>query len=78
MKQFEYHVTRHPVSEFSQLAYVCSANGECERSQIPSDQLETMDKLLNEKGKDGWELVQLAFSQQALVVFWKRELNPGV
>jgi hypothetical protein len=73
MKRFEYEVTKHSSQEFMQLVYFCSENGECKFDQIPDSQVKMLEGTLNERGSEGWELVQLAFAYDGLVAFWKRE-----
>jgi hypothetical protein len=73
MKKFEYEITRHPSGEFQKLAYFCTAAGECRIDQLPTDQTEILRNILDEKGLQGWELVQLSFGKDGVVAFWKRE-----
>jgi hypothetical protein len=40
---------------------------------IPVNQMEKMQEILNEGGKEGWELIQVAFGKDGFVIFWKRE-----
>jgi hypothetical protein len=73
MKKFEYHITTHPAHEFNQLVYFCSEHGECKYDELPPDQIERLGNILNEKGSQGWELVQLSFGKGGVIGFWKRE-----
>jgi len=75
MKKFEYQITEHPSGEFQQLAYFCSAAGECTLEQIPSDQAGKLKDILNEQGVAGWELIQLSFGSSGVVAYWKRETD---
>jgi hypothetical protein len=75
MKKFEYEITEHPSGEFQQLAYFCSASGECTLEQIPSDQAGKLRDVLNRKGVLGWELIQLSFGRSGVVAYWKREIE---
>ena len=72
MKSFEYKITKHHAQEFTQLAYFCTEEGQCKYEQVPIDQLKAMENLLNEMGSHGWELVQVLFGKDGVVVFWKR------
>lgn len=74
MKKFEYEITKHPADEFSQLAFFCTDRGECALSELPSDQVGVLGTLLNEKGAQGWELIQLVFGKDGVVAFWKKEI----
>lgn len=73
MKQFEYDITTHPAHLFTQVVYFCSEQGECKYDDLPSDQIARLGNTLNEKGSQGWELVQLSFGKGGVVAFWKRE-----
>jgi hypothetical protein len=73
MKKFEYEITEHPSGEFQHLAYFCSAEGECTIEQIPAEQVTILKDILNEKGAQGWELIQLSFGSSGVVAYWKRE-----
>ena len=73
MKTYEYEITRHEADQFRQVAFFCSETGECTLNDVPEDQIKRMADLLNERGKIGWELVQVSFGQEGIMVFWKRE-----
>jgi hypothetical protein len=74
MNQFEYEITKHAADEFTHLVYFCTDEGECNLTELPSDQLQCLGDLLNEKGAEGWELVQLSFGNDGVVAFWKRPI----
>jgi len=74
MKQFQYEITKHPSDEFTHLVYFCTDQGQCSLNQIPPDQTGKLEGILNQRGKDGWELVHLVFGQEGIVAFWKREI----
>jgi hypothetical protein len=76
MARFEYTITTHPANTFRQLIYFCSETGECDLDEVPTDQLSTLADILNERGQEGWELLQIAFGNDGVLAFWKRELNP--
>ena len=73
MRQFEYQVNTHPEYEFTQIVYFCSEHGECKYEDLPSDQIARLGNILNEKGSQGWELVQISFGNGGAIAFWKRE-----
>jgi hypothetical protein len=75
MKKFEYEVTKHPAEQFEKVVYFCSAEGECNYDSLPSDQMGTLERILNEKGSQGWELVQIFFGKDGLLAFWKRKIK---
>jgi hypothetical protein len=56
------------------LVYFCSEQGACELKDVPSDQTAALGKMFNERGAEGWELVQVFFGQDGMVALWKREL----
>ncbi len=66
MKKFEYDVTIHFVG-------LCSGEGQCVADQIGWEQVDIWKELLNKRGIEGWELVQLFFGKDGTVAFWKRE-----
>jgi hypothetical protein len=72
-KQFVYEVKKYPVTQFVRLAYFCTDEGECKLNELPSDQLNAFEALLNERGLNGWELVQAFFSDDGLVAVWKKD-----
>jgi len=70
--QFKYEITKHPAEEFSKLIYFCSDQGECTINELPSEQLELLVKLLNQRGEEGWELIEILFGKDGIVAFWKK------
>jgi hypothetical protein len=74
MGQFEYEITKHPADEFTHLVYFCTNEGECNFDQLPLNQTEVLEKILNERGAQGWELVQIFFGKDGVVAFWKRAI----
>ena len=74
MKKFEYRITKHPSAEFEQVGIFCTDQGECNVDQLPSDQLSVLEKILNEKGGLGWDLVQISFGKDGVIAFWKKEI----
>jgi hypothetical protein len=75
MKSFEYEITQHPPEQFTELAYFCSEKGECTSEQVFTNQIKLLKPILNERGRQGWELVQLVFAKGSLLAFWKREME---
>ncbi|MBW1779529.1 MAG: DUF4177 domain-containing protein [Deltaproteobacteria bacterium] len=72
---FEYDITRFPAEAFERLAIFCSEKGECALDDVPMDQTRLLEDFLNEKGAEGWELVQLFFHTSGVVAIWKRLKN---
>ena len=75
MTRFEYEIIKHPADQFTQLVYFCTDKGECNIDQLPADQIKIMGELLNERGSQGWELVQIFFGEDGVVIFWKRAME---
>ncbi|MCF8061342.1 MAG: hypothetical protein K9M82_02400 [Deltaproteobacteria bacterium] len=74
MAGFEYDITKHGAEAFTRVAYFCSEEGECGIEEVPADQLRILGDILNGRGAEGWELVQLFFNQEGVLAFWKRPL----
>jgi len=75
MKKFEYEITKHPSDDFTHVVYFCSDEGECNLDQVPPDQTNILAGLLNERGAEGWELAQIFFGKDGIVIIWKREIH---
>ncbi|SHG07824.1 hypothetical protein SAMN02745206_03219 [Desulfacinum infernum DSM 9756] len=75
MERYEYAITRHPAESFKQVAYFCADDGTCALEDVPVDQVSVLEGILNERGLEGWELVQVAFGKDGLLAFWKRPLG---
>jgi len=73
MKGFEYRITKHPAETFKQVIYFCTETGECTLDEVPGDQTDMLTNILNEQGKQGWELVQVSFGKEGVMAFWKRK-----
>ena len=73
MKQFEYEVVTYPSATFNRLVFFCSESGECGIDEVPSKDTAVLQELLNKRGEDGWELIQLSFGKDGVVTFWKRK-----
>ena len=71
---FEYRITRHAESDFNRVIYFCSEKGECRLEDVSDSQTSALSAMLNERGADGWELVQLLFGEGGLLAVWKRAL----
>lgn len=75
MSKFEYQVSVHPTEEFKKLVWVCGESGSCKPDELPGGEQENLVELLNGRGAEGWELIQLNFRRETLVAFWKREVE---
>ena len=74
MRQYEYDISKYSSESFRQLVYFCSEDGKCNIDEVYPDQMKRLVEVLNERGAEGWELVQLSFSGGGIVAFWRREL----
>ncbi len=74
MKRFEYDISKHTLNNVDELVYFCSDSSECGLQDVGGEQTEALGEVLNERGGEGWELVQLAFGKDGIIAFWKREL----
>jgi hypothetical protein len=75
MKQFEYEITQHPADDFKQVVFFCTETGECSLNDVPRVQTEVLTGILNERGQQGWALVQVSFGDEGAMAFWKRRLK---
>ena len=75
MKRFEYEITHHTGDELEKVIYFCSESGECTINEVPGDQTRALVAVLNKRGQDGWELVQVSFGKDGLMAFWKRRIK---
>lgn len=74
MDRFEYEITRYPSETFSRVVYFCTDTGDCGIDEIPSEEPQALVELLNERGDQGWELVQLLFGNKGVMACWKRKI----
>jgi hypothetical protein len=78
MERYEYDVTTHAADTFSRLVYFCSAEGNCTLEEVPAEEPQILVDLLNERGLEGWELIQLLFGKEGVMACWKRRIfAPG-
>ena len=59
------------------IVYACRPDGACEIHDVSTEQLDNLSRLLNNTGREGWELVQLLFRPSGIVSFWKKALREG-
>ncbi|HID30773.1 MAG TPA: hypothetical protein EYP19_12315 [Desulfobacterales bacterium] len=75
MRRFEYEITQHSAETFDKVVYFCSESGECSLDEVSKDQIRTLTGILNNKGGEGWELVQISFGKDGLMAYWKRRMK---
>jgi len=83
MKTWQYHITVHTNQEIlDQLeqpggdippTIFCDDEGACYFDTGPNHLTQAIERLLNQSGKEGWELVHVAFRPQQMICFWKHE-----
>jgi len=74
MDRFEYEITTHSAQTFSRLVYFCSEKGDCGIEHVPAEEPQILVDLLNERGREGWEMIQLLFGSNGVMAYWKRKL----
>ncbi len=72
METYEYEISVHDSSEFSNIIYFCNEKAECSGDALTNEQ-QMLSRLFNERGVEGWELVQLVFGKDNIMAFWKRK-----
>jgi hypothetical protein len=72
MVRFEYEITKHPAEEFNQLIYFCTDEGDCTLNDLPQDQVAMLVDILNKRGDQGWELIEMFFGKDGVIALWKR------
>jgi hypothetical protein len=75
MERFEYELTTYDADAFDKLVVYCSEQGDCDLAEVPSEEPQKLAKVLNERGEQGWELVQLFFRKDGIVAVWKRKMD---
>ncbi|MBW1998908.1 MAG: hypothetical protein JRJ29_13215 [Deltaproteobacteria bacterium] len=75
MRRVEYDITLYPASELRNVVYFCTSRGECERDISLASHLERLKGLMNQKGAEGWDLIQLLVGEEGIVGLWKRAVD---
>ncbi len=75
MKRFEYEITRHQADTYKQVVYFCTETGECTLDEVPDEETKMLSQILNERGNQGWELIQVSFGKDGMMTFWKRKVK---
>lgn len=74
MEHFEYDITHHDGESFMRIVYYCSERGDCKVEGVPGEETRLMAEVLNVRGREGWELVQLLFGRDGVLAVWKRRI----
>lgn len=75
MTRYEYSITSHNAEDFRSIVYFCSESGECGLEEIDEGQADKLVAVLNEIGRQGWELVQISYQKDGMVAIWKRPIG---
>jgi len=84
MEQWEYDISVFSASQIAAAAQAtqntervlfCEAEGRCFFDDAPNPYLAAMTGVLNERGREGWILVQTILRQQDMICFWRRQLR---
>ena len=75
MTRFEYEITRHSADTFNKVVYFCSKSGQCSIDEVSKDQTRILTDILNNRGKEGWELIQVSFGKDGVMAYWKRRIE---
>ena len=73
MRRFEYHVSAHQLSRENRVKIFCSEKGECSVQEVAASDSDSVVQVLNQKGEEGWELVDILFGKDGFICFWKKE-----
>ena len=91
MTRWEYDITTYSVSEILSIRdrlglsgreegarrIFCDSEGQCFFDDMPNPEMEAIKNLLDTRGSEGWELVQVVFHKEELICMWKREQGDG-
>jgi len=75
MERFEYEITWHSADTFDKVIYFCTDSGKCGIDEVSKDQTRILTDILNNRGNEGWELVQISFGKDGVMAFWKRRIK---
>jgi hypothetical protein len=78
MSRWKYQITLHklPQPQSAEKAIVeCDQAGQCFVHDACQGGLEWLEDLFQEKGNDGWELVQSATHYRELLCIWKKKME---
>ncbi len=64
----------HPRDPVGPTVVYCDTDAQCFFDEAPNPYVEAIVHILNEKGGEGWELVQMAFRESDFICVWRREL----
>jgi hypothetical protein len=85
MDRWRYKITVHTTADVLALllpqpaeqvppAIYCDDEGACYFDAGPNPYTHALERLLDQAGDEGWELVQVAFRPDQMIGFWKRSV----
>jgi len=88
MKRWEHAITVHTIAdilaarqdvsdESAPHILYCDSDAECFFDHTPNPQVQAMVDILNHRGREGWELVQVIPRQEDMICFWRRPVGEG-
>jgi hypothetical protein len=82
MNRWRYRITIHTTADVLGLLteavenippmIFCDDEGACYFDAGPNPLTAAIERLLDQAGKEGWELIQIVFRPEQLIGFWKR------
>ena len=76
MPRWSYKASTHKLADLvseSERVIACDAKGHCLVHDLPEKNLEGLEKVLNEEGDQGWELVQCHYHGEDMFCLWKKQ-----
>ena len=81
MPQWEYQITIHELPEGQDRketrTIACDQNGLCFVHDVFQGGMKWLENLFDERGKDGWELVQSGYHNREIFCIWKKRRRVG-
>jgi hypothetical protein len=65
----------HQAGPFAPSLMYCDKEGTCFFDQMPNRYVNVIVDILNGRGREGWELVNVAFRERQMICVWKRPLE---
>ena len=85
MKKWEYDISFHSFEDLGisgedidfpeGQTISCDMEGHCYFNDVMRSYMDAFRPTLNDRGDEGWELLQLEYHRGSLVCFWKREIS---
>lgn len=79
MVQWEYQITFHQIPQPSckeGTVIECDQTGECfVHDTCQGGNMEWLESLFRQKGREGWELVQSGYHQREILCIWKKRIE---